>query len=70
MTDPRNVEIRTFTESQLVDALAKGELRRAIILNGSDIVERTIRTIVALGYATEAELRAEIKRLAEAEGAL
>jgi len=60
MNDPRNVEIQTLTATQLRDALAKGELRRAIILPASDIIERTVRTIVALGYATEAEIRAEI----------
>jgi hypothetical protein len=52
--------IETLTASQLADRIAKGEFRGGIILPASEIIEKTIRTIVALGYATEAEIRAEI----------
>jgi len=58
MNDPN--KIYTLTPSELAATIANGELRRAIIIPGSDLVERTIRTVVALGYATEAEIRAAI----------
>jgi hypothetical protein len=52
-----NREIETYTASELGAAVAKGQLGRAIIIPGSDLIEATIQTVVALGYATEAELR-------------